>query len=508
MKQICKIFFLLFCFCSITKITAQIPDGSIAPDFMVTDIEGQTHHLYEYLDQGKTVILEIGATWCEPCWSYTKTKVLDEIHQMLGTEGLDNTVLLFIEGEPDNTTEQLYGELGTTGNIFADHTYGNWVAEIDYPIIDNHEIADLYAVKYYPSIFKICPNDKTTTELGQLSVDRILDETINTDCMSPTSSDDLAILRYPGTTSVCDNTGLKFPIEIVNLGSNPIYDATISIEDAQNHLMTVALETPLAPLERQVIGLGPITLDKEGLLMFTVQNNLDNNPHNNFLTQHIALAKTSNSLSINLELFTDAYGYETYWQIQDLDGTILHQGGNLDVGINNGGWPYINEPNGEGAYNSFDHIVHHLELPQDGCYEFVIVDDYGDGICCEYGHGSYKISDQSGKILIEDGRFSDKKTHPFSIVENISTSTLEATTETIFQCYPNPTSQFVNIRSISSADDIYVEIIDIQGQKKGRFALLKPNESIDISHLSNGLYLFNFYSNYNYIQTSKINILR
>src|SRR5688500_1879720 len=45
----------------------QVP---VAPDFTVTDSHGELHHLYaDYLDQGKTVLLEIFSTTCSPCIS-------------------------------------------------------------------------------------------------------------------------------------------------------------------------------------------------------------------------------------------------------------------------------------------------------------------------------------------------------------------------------------------------------------------------------------------------------
>ena len=52
---------------------AQLPDGSIAPDFTATDINGVEHNLYSYLDSGYSVILCFDATWNLPGWSYFGT---------------------------------------------------------------------------------------------------------------------------------------------------------------------------------------------------------------------------------------------------------------------------------------------------------------------------------------------------------------------------------------------------------------------------------------------------
>jgi hypothetical protein len=39
------------------SVKAQLPNGSVAPDFTATDINGVEHHLYDYLAQGYTVVL-------------------------------------------------------------------------------------------------------------------------------------------------------------------------------------------------------------------------------------------------------------------------------------------------------------------------------------------------------------------------------------------------------------------------------------------------------------------
>ena len=63
---------------STAQAWAQLPDGSIAPDWTATDINGVEHNLYELLDEGKKVILTIRLQrGCGPGWGYHTSGALE-----------------------------------------------------------------------------------------------------------------------------------------------------------------------------------------------------------------------------------------------------------------------------------------------------------------------------------------------------------------------------------------------------------------------------------------------
>jgi hypothetical protein len=141
---------------------AQLANGSIAPDFTYSDINGNVHHLYDYLNAGNSVYIDIFAAHCPTCWAYHQgqhMKTLYEKHGPAGTVSQD-VIVLAVEHDPNNTNNEMYGISG--------NTQGNW--DQGYPII-NPEGADRiefnvnYDAVYYPMIYAICPN-KIITLIG------------------------------------------------------------------------------------------------------------------------------------------------------------------------------------------------------------------------------------------------------------------------------------------------------------------------------------------------------
>ncbi len=123
--------------------------SALAPDFTTTDINGNTHNLYDYLNAGKTVVLEISATWCSPCWSFHQNGALKDFYNDYGPAGSDEVMVLFVEGDPATTEAELYGP--------SANSQGDWVTGTPFPIINDDNIATLYNLAYFPTVYMICP---------------------------------------------------------------------------------------------------------------------------------------------------------------------------------------------------------------------------------------------------------------------------------------------------------------------------------------------------------------
>lgn len=173
------------------------------------------------------------------------------------------------------------------------------------------------------------------------------------------------------------------------------------------------------------------------VVLASPNDNPDEGAFNNHVSFEFSSAPQTNSQLIEVNLRTDDYGYESYWEITDEAGDIIASGGNLSVGATTGG-QQISHPDNPGAYGNNQNITEWITLPAEGCYYFRMLDDYGDGICCDYGIGFYKLKDAGGQSLFTGGIFSGEKIEPFqfgfqSTVANEEVNFIEA-----ISVYPNP----------------------------------------------------------------------
>jgi peroxiredoxin len=104
-----------------------------APDFATTDLHGKPQHLSNY--KGKVVLINIWATWCEPCRN--EMPKLDQLYRDKQAQGL---VVLGMSDESAATQQKFLTEVPVT-----------------YPLLlVNDQIPKLYReIAQYPALFLV-----------------------------------------------------------------------------------------------------------------------------------------------------------------------------------------------------------------------------------------------------------------------------------------------------------------------------------------------------------------
>jgi hypothetical protein len=182
------------------SINAQLPNGSTAPDFTLTDYYGTEHNLYSYLDAGKTVILEVFAAHCPSCWNYHQTNTLKNLYNAYGPEGTNELMVLALEHDQWNDHNAFIG----IGQPWV--TQGNWLEGTPFPIFDVEDpdrgVFTDYNINGYPIIHKICPNRITERIFPSVTEAQVYEKVQSCQTLSVDDDSDFGKVYYNSSTRI------------------------------------------------------------------------------------------------------------------------------------------------------------------------------------------------------------------------------------------------------------------------------------------------------------------
>lgn len=243
--------------------------------------------------------------------------------------------------------------------------------------------------------------------------------------------------------TVCSSV-IDIEINIINQGTTTMNNANIgyTINGSSN---SIEWTGNLEQFESESVTLPAIALvDGMNELIVTVSSpndNSDQNDDNNSFTQQF-MAVTGESLEYSFDLTLDNYGSETTWEIVE-GGNALYSGG-----------PYSDFTNGELISEDFCLSV--------GCYEFVIYDDFGDGLCCDFGEGGYMLSDNEGETVTEGATFESEESAEFCV--EINSTSVKESISSVFNLYPNPNNGSFVIEKGNDSSVDQIAVLDATGR--------------------------------------------
>ncbi|MBU8892286.1 MAG: S8 family serine peptidase [Bacteroidales bacterium] len=188
---------------------------------------------------------------------------------------------------------------------------------------------------------------------------------------------------------------------------------------------------------------------------------------------------TTNPTGTNLTLTItfDNYPEETSWTLKNNAGSTVASGGT-----------YASQADGST-------LVIPINDLEDDCYDFTILDSYGDGICCAYGSGSYTLEVTGGAVLASGGSFTSSEVTNFCLPATTSfTSTPLNVNDNIngkstVNIYPNPASTFINVDVINGHRVGTIRIYNMVGTLVKTLEMNGSEKEVDISELPTGLYI-------------------
>ena len=265
-------------------------------------------------------------------------------------------------------------------------------------------------------------------------------------------------------------------VKLNNRGSSNITSAVLAITDG-TQTYNKSWSGNLLPNNEASI---PITLigknpsNSVSVNILSINGSTDQRSTNNSGASNYQYASTNsfNTTQVKLALQLDEYGSETSWQLEDVNGNILFSSIPYDD-------TEVSPPVKNFTFN----------LANNACYIFKIFDSYGDGFCCDYGNGYYKLTTATGDVMINKTDFStDFDSYSFTLGTLLSTSeNLKATAE----IYPNPATDFLYVNKVSAKAKYAIHSADGKLVSKGNLL----ENKVMVSKLEKGVYVITIEDN-------------
>lgn len=316
-----------------------------------------------------------------------------------------------------------------------------------------------------------------------------------------TTTNNAQVVTVTQEDNICTNS-ITPTFTLKNMGNAVMTTAEVSYSVNGGTAQTYTWNGNLAPLSSVDVTLPSIsfTLNPTNTVNVTVTNvngTTDDDPSNNNGSANFNQTPSqSATVNLTLNLVQDRYGDEITWKFFDAAGVQIAAGG-----------PYAILP----ANGTLLH-THNVVVPAQGCYRFVIIDSYGDGINSGFGVGSATVLDGTGaQVYFTNGQYTFQAARNFDVTSNLNTGIEENSFVNGINIFPNPVQSKSTINfNLTESNTVTVKVLNNIGQTMmsemlGKLGAGEQTFTLDASSLSNGLYMVELHVG-NSVITRKISV--
>ena len=477
MKKRILLLSMLFAILSLCNQPTATADISSFPDTDFSDLDGNTHNLRDYLNEGKIVIMAFWIVSESSC--IAKLPVLEEVWQTHGPNGTNTTMVLGIEGAVE-TVDAAVQAIRNGGS--ATYPLINTVAGCsDKPNCGN------------PHYYVVCPdgggswsyvNQDLNGETLMAHIDGLIGG-------CEVFEKDASVLDLKSFDNVICEDVVQPTFTLYNRGSETLTSVDIEVSLNGTLSETFNWTGSLAQYDTEIVNLTPFDAPAETgvyeleLKAVNPNGSADQNAVNDSKIADMVVIAPELRDELALYISPDFYPEEVQWELVNQDGIILGHG----EGYTGDFLEYICVERGS-CYefilydaNADGFEVGHGELYQNGCEIFAFTSDDHDGLYTRFEFCLSAEFEECDEIPEDPGNTGNN---------NGAVGIEDVTNGNAFNLYPNPTQGQLNIAINTNlkATDVQVKIRDLAGKTYAFAAADYDNHNIklDVSNLMDGVY--------------------
>lgn len=493
-----------------------------------TDVDWRVGDYYTSIQSAPTIIVQ-GVSEEQETEYLTQT-IIDDIHSEtaefdmnLEAEIIDE--VLYISGDITSTatvsgdlrlrliiTEQVIYEedlpfQGSNLETEFHHVFKKFVSGIEGITLDpTMEIGDIYNIEetYDLSLLNIYDYD-------QIEVVGLIQNSNTKFIHQAAKADDISvILNRVNNAAVNSIEGLpprfctddqvaNIEFELQNNGSGMLNSATINYRMNDEVAQTYEWTGTLATYEKEIVSLPTLNFvaQPENIATINLSNPngaTDENELDDTLSSAAIPLSNTGVNTVRIEILTDDFADENYWEIRNSNEEIVASGGNPNVGLDNIGTGMLPPPPHPEMYEN--NTLYQVEVPieEADCYTFHITDYYGNGMIFSADSAYWKVLDQNGIELLAGIHEAFVETVDTYLGEIETVDTEEVIAISSVDVFPNPGFDEVVVAfDLVEHSEVSIGVFDAVGKEVffeefGDISAGVFREVLDIRELVGGVY--------------------